>query len=258
MKFSIVTPCFNSERWIRETIESVLSQSGDFDVEYIIMDGGSTDGTLDIIRKYKDIKLFSEKDAGMYDAINRGFEHATGDIFAYINSDDKYEPGAFRAMAEIFSEYPDIMWLKGVASGVYGMQSYHVAQDSVFWRKELWNKVKPIPTKYKLAGDYWLWTQFANFNTLWTASVPASNYRKHKNQLSRDISKYKKEQKEIQTDIGKFPPGPKIFFSLLSKLLFLKPFFIHLYPLLFKQKLHYLEFENNEWAKKISSAYVLK
>ncbi|HEY4500327.1 MAG TPA: glycosyltransferase, partial [Candidatus Paceibacterota bacterium] len=99
MKFSIVTPVYNGQAHIRETIESVLSQEGDFEIEYFIMDGGSTDATVEIVLEYasrdKRVSVFSEKDSGMYDAVNKGFFKATGDVYAYINSDDVYEPGAF-------------------------------------------------------------------------------------------------------------------------------------------------------------------
>ena len=105
MKLSIITPCYNSENFIEETIESVLSQRGDFEIEYIIVDGGSTDRTLSIVRKYNDwiesgsfpikcskanITYISERDKGMYDALAKGFKLVTGDIIAYINSDDFY------------------------------------------------------------------------------------------------------------------------------------------------------------------------
>src|SRR3989344_2070174 len=120
MKFSIVTPVYNGQAHIRETIESVLSQEGDFEIEYFIMDGGSTDSTVKIAREYesrdKRVSVISEKDVGMYDAVNKGFLKATGDVYAYINSDDVYEPGAFATVTSIVSKYPDILWLKGISS----------------------------------------------------------------------------------------------------------------------------------------------
>src|SRR6266540_6551427 len=95
---SIITPSFNQAAYIEATMNSVLSQ--DYPrIEYVIVDGGSTDGTVDIIKKYENKIAWwvSEKDRGQTDAINKGFGHSTGDIFAWINSDDTYEPGAVSA-----------------------------------------------------------------------------------------------------------------------------------------------------------------
>jgi glycosyltransferase involved in cell wall biosynthesis len=201
MKLSIVTPTYNSEKYLKDTIESVLSQAGDFDIEYIFADGGSSDGTLKIIEYYKDqidtgrykiycnsieIKYFSEKDFGMYDAINKGFNLATGEIYAWINSDDVYLQGAFQIICTTFGKFPEIKWLKGITSfikdddlsifkkgvpyiysqdwitrGIYGRDTYFIQQDSVFWRKELWTMSGGANSKLKLAGDYDLWIRFA-------------------------------------------------------------------------------------------------
>jgi glycosyltransferase involved in cell wall biosynthesis len=129
---SIVTPCYNAGRYIEETIRSVLYQEGDFKIDYIIIDGGSTDETLAIIRKYKDLMesrrcclrcndvrldFISERDEGMYDALGKGFERTTGDIIAYINADDYYLPHAFSTVVEIFDKFPEVDWLTGMNMG---------------------------------------------------------------------------------------------------------------------------------------------
>ncbi len=102
MKFSIITPVLNGAATIERTIESVLEQSG-VEVEYIIMDGGSTDGTLEIINRYRDriAVIESRPDKGLYDAMNSGIARASGDVVGIINSDDRYFPGAFAAAADI-------------------------------------------------------------------------------------------------------------------------------------------------------------
>jgi glycosyltransferase involved in cell wall biosynthesis len=173
-KFSVVTPCYNSERYIAETLESVLSQRGPFTLQYILVDGGSTDNTLSVIHKYKarvesgcysgncvgvEFIVISEPDRGMYDAISKGFQLVNGDICCYINSDDFYLPNAFRTALAFFSFYKGrINWLTGIPNiynsfganvkrnlpfkyradfirkGVYGREMSHIQQESIFWR----------------------------------------------------------------------------------------------------------------------------
>jgi glycosyltransferase involved in cell wall biosynthesis len=113
--FSIVTPSFNQAAYIGRTIESVLGQSGGFDVEHWIIDGGSTDGTLDLLRGYGErIKWLSEPDRGQVDAVNKGFRRVGGDIVGWLNSDDVYEPGAFEKVAAAFERAPDAKWCFGL------------------------------------------------------------------------------------------------------------------------------------------------
>ncbi len=116
-RITIITPSFNQGTFIERTIKSVLSQ-GYPDLEYIVVDGGSTDDTLDILRKYeKELRWVSEPDSGQSDAINKGIRMSVGtspgDIVAYLNSDDTYEPGALNKVAEYFQENPACMWLAG-------------------------------------------------------------------------------------------------------------------------------------------------
>ena len=113
-KISIVTPSFNQGQFLEETIHSVLDQKYE-NLEYIVIDGGSTDLSVDIIKKYDErIKYWvSEKDNGQTQAINKGFERATGDIIAYLNSDDRYCLNVFGKIAQYFAQHPNCMWLCG-------------------------------------------------------------------------------------------------------------------------------------------------
>ncbi len=108
MKFSIVTISFNQVEFLERTIQSVLSQTG-VDVEYIVVDPGSTDGSRELIEKYRDriAHVVYEKDKGPADGLNRGFARATGDIFAYLNSDDLLEPDALRRVAAFLTAHPE-------------------------------------------------------------------------------------------------------------------------------------------------------
>lgn len=273
MKFSIITPVYNTATFIAETIESVISQVGNFDIEYIVMDGGSTDDTVEILEKYDQViksgtrpihcnsltfSWYSGKDKGMYDAIDRGLAKASGDIYAWINADDTYAPDAFQKIAEAFATFPEIDWVKGITSnieadgtlirkggvliyeqsllarGVYGRQAYFVEQDSVFWRADLWKKAGKIPPQYRFAGDYWLWIQFAQHAPLWSLNAHISCFRKSAGQLSQQVAKYKNEQHLIVPKTGYEFSLLRTFFTLQSRLApRFKQFFISLYPLLF-------------------------
>src|SRR5262245_45147166 len=118
--FSIITPSYNQGQFLGETIESVISQSGAFSIDYIIVDGGSTDNSVDIIRQYDErlhrggwpvkcqgisYRWVSEQDKGQADALMKGFLMAKGNIFAWVNSDDTYIPGALQAAAVFFREH---------------------------------------------------------------------------------------------------------------------------------------------------------
>ena len=115
MKISIVTPCYNAAATIEETIRSVLDQEG-VDLEYIVCDGGSTDGTADIIRRYESRLAWwvSERDRGQVDAINKGFVRATGDVLGFLNGDDVLAPGALKTVCETFGKNPNADIVQGV------------------------------------------------------------------------------------------------------------------------------------------------
>src|ERR1700736_4205929 len=105
---SIVTPCLNAVRFIARTVESVLEQDYP-NVEYIVMDGGSTDGTLAILERYRDrLHCVSGRDGGVADAVNRGFLSSRGSIFAWLSADDTYLPGAISAVVRRFVSSPDL------------------------------------------------------------------------------------------------------------------------------------------------------
>jgi len=102
-KLSIVTPCYNSETYVREAIKSVLAQKYD-NYEHIVADGGSTDGTLEILEEYSHLKVISEPDEGMYDALNKAISRASGDYVGWLNADDMYAPDAFGTFVQAARE----------------------------------------------------------------------------------------------------------------------------------------------------------
>src|SRR5690348_892777 len=113
-KISLVTPVFNSARYIEQTIRSVLAQDYP-NLEYFIIDGGSTDGTLDIIRRYESqiSGWLSEPDQGMYDALNKGFARTTGEILGWISATDMLHTGGLRVVGSVFRQFPNVEWVTG-------------------------------------------------------------------------------------------------------------------------------------------------
>lgn len=196
---SIITPSFNQGQFIEETIKSVISQEGDFYIDYIIMDGGSTDESVEIIKKYDrlirsgqwnakclgiELTWTSEKDKGQTDAINKGFQRATGEIVSWINSDDMYFSGAFAAVMGHFLKYPedDFVFGDGDVINETGarqwewlsrpynlklLKSYHflwndftnyIMQQATFWRKRVFDKIGLLDESFHYAMDieYWI------------------------------------------------------------------------------------------------------
>ncbi|MHB0965795.1 MAG: glycosyltransferase family 2 protein [Bellilinea sp.] len=200
-RITVVTPSYNQAAFIEETIHSVLDQDYP-NLEYIIVDGGSTDGSVDIIRRYADRLAWwvSEKDRGQTDAINKGFARATGEILAWLNSDDTYQPGALREAATALAEHPQAGLLYGDANYIdeksrvigrfpaaqtdYGRlrRGYvHVPQQSAFFRADLWRKVGPLDPTFFFAMDYDLWVRLARQAPVVYIPRLWANFRLHSN-----------------------------------------------------------------------------
>ena len=253
-RISIMTPSFNQGKYLEETIQSVLQQNYP-DLEYIIIDGGSTDGSADIIRKYADRLAYwvSEPDQGHYDAINKGFARSTGDIMAWLNSDDKYTPWALSVVGEIFATMPEIEW----ATSLYPLHwdaagraiscnvnagftregffrgenvpdaDWHahgwIQQESTFWKRSLWERAGArVDTAYSLAGDFELWARFYRHAELYGVGTPLGGFRLHGEQkTAHHAAAYLQQAKEAFFKHGGRPPGKWESFvsSKLAKLL---------------------------------------
>ncbi len=193
MKVSIITICYNSAQTIAETIDSVVNQTY-VDIEYIIVDGGSSDSTLKIINSFqsKVAKVISEKDEGIYDAMNKGLRVATGDIIGFINADDVINSSDCieKVVQQFISSESDVVYgdkiyvdpsdtskvVRYWTAGNYNKENYKkgwmTPHLSTYIKKELYDKHGEFRTSFKIAGDYELMLRFIYKNDARTTYLP--------------------------------------------------------------------------------------
>ena len=216
-QISVVTPSYNQGEFLEATIRSVLLQAYR-KLEYMVIDGGSDDGSIEIIAKYAQwiSHWASEPDDGQYNAINKGFAAATGDVFAWLNSDDMYAMGGLLVAGEIFSTFGDsVHWITGlpvtwdeagrlcriddlrvyVASlirrGFYeGRSLGWIQQESTLWRRRLWEQGGGVDESHHYASDFKLWLSFAAEEKLFSVRRPIAGFRRHKGQKTSSFDTY--------------------------------------------------------------------
>lgn len=218
-KISVITPSYNQDKYIEKTILSVLNQNYP-NLEYFILDGGSTDNSVKIIKKYQSHLTYwhSKKDNGQSDAIQQGLNLATGEILCWLNSDDILLPNSLNLISELFSKYPKIEWLTSqsiiiddkdqiVRTGLHFGKSrtflrlglYHgkclgfIPQEGTFWRKSLWIKSGSVIPSKNYCMDYQLWKKFAKYSTLVNLEAPLAAFRLQPKQKTADHFYYYKE-----------------------------------------------------------------
>jgi glycosyltransferase involved in cell wall biosynthesis len=219
VKFSIVTPTLNQAAFLRQTLQSILSQQGDFELESIVIDGGSTDGTIELLRSISDPRLrwISEPDRGQAHAINKGLAMCTGDVQAWLNSDDLYLPGALEAVRRAFDDSPLAEWVVGRCSIIdacgreirHGVTRYKdrslrrytyrkllrenfISQPAVFWRRELELAVaRPgaglLEESLHYTMDYDLWLRFGGHSDPRILDTVTSQFRLHESSKSGQV-----------------------------------------------------------------------
>ena len=238
-KISIVTPSYNQAQFIEETIRSVLLQ-GYPNLDYIVIDGGSTDGSIEIIRKYEKYLTYwiSEKDRGQSHAINKGFAKSSGDILCWINSDDLLKPGALDFVGRSFANISIPAWLIGSSElvdstgklinlrisenvtleGVLMWNENWFAQQSTFWNRPMWNAVSELDESLHYAMDFALWLKmFGVADPLLTKEL-LSSYRYQEN--AKCLTQPSKALEEVQAILWQYlkqaPKHPKFRLSLLQ------------------------------------------
>jgi glycosyltransferase involved in cell wall biosynthesis len=221
---SIITPSYNQVRFLEETILSVLAQ--DYPrIEYIIIDGGSTDGSVEIIQHYAErlAGWVSERDQGQTEALNKGFARATGEIFAWLNSDDTYLPGAVSEAVNFLTAHPEAGMVYGDANlidehgeviGQFPARqtdlrrmlrgSVHIPQQTAFFRARLWQQVGPLDLSFYFAMDYDLWVRLAKVAPLIYEPRLWANFRLHGEgkSIARDDRCYPEMLRIYRREVG--------------------------------------------------------
>jgi len=216
LKLSIVTPSFNQGKFIKRTLESVLSRQNYGNIEHIVVDGLSSDETLEILKEHKEkypdkFHYRYEKDTGQADATNKGFKMANGDIIGWLNSDDYYEDNVFQFVADYFSDHPDVDMIYGGCNRIngkgeflrmfeeeYGFKKYNIEnyqdfnydtllnvysgiipQPAAFFRKSVFEKVGYIDENYHFGLDYEFWLRIGKKGKIQRAHRVLGNFRIH-------------------------------------------------------------------------------
>lgn len=204
-KISIITPSFNQVSFLKETVQSIHSQVVDLEIEHIIVDGGSTDGTVEYLQELGDqVIWWSGKDKGQADAVNKGIRMATGEIIGWLNSDDLYLPGSLQAVVDHFGKHPGCRWLYGrcriidksgkerwkwitsyknarLKKFTYTklLRENFISQPAVFFRKDLFEEAGPLDLGLHYAMDYDLWLRFGKISPAGVVLKDLSSFRRH-------------------------------------------------------------------------------
>ncbi|MCM0019861.1 MAG: glycosyltransferase [Tagaea sp.] len=239
VRVSIVTVVRDGAAHIEAALRSVLDQNYP-DLEYIVLDGGSLDGTANIVRRYESRLAFfrTGPDGGQYAALTEGFARATGDVLGWLNADDLHMPWSLATLARLFADLPDMDWVTSrvpvvfradglpiLADEIPGIgpaqfragaavpgapwrRAHGVQQESTFFRRRLWEKAGGFDPACGLAGDFALWCRFAARAELHYVNVPLAGFRRHSGNRSADAARYEAEALAAYRTMGWKPWSP--------------------------------------------------
>jgi glycosyltransferase involved in cell wall biosynthesis len=224
VRFGVVTPTLNGERFLEQTLRSIWSQrSPTIEIDHVIVDGGSTDRTLEVASAFPSRTVVSTDDRGMYDAVNRGMAMVEGDIVGYINADDEIAPGAFDAIAAAFAGHPDAEWVCGRVAYIdadgavlgrmqpvrLSLRSYLglgwscIPQQTVWVRHAFWERIGPFDIEYKNCGDYDWYARALQVQHPLILQETLGHFRLHPGQISLDAEKMQRESRMVQERNGR-------------------------------------------------------
>jgi glycosyltransferase involved in cell wall biosynthesis len=246
-RIALVTPCLNMAPWVEETLNSIHGQ-GYPALEHVVMDGGSTDGTLEILERWKPrlAGVHVGPDSGLYDAVNKGFAHTSGEIMAWLGADDLLLPGALRTVGTVFATFPSVEWITARHQVVYvggghsivgndhhgfGRKAFLRAQyllggtwpastfiqaESSFWRRSLWERAGGrLSTEHGPAGDFELWARFFEHAQVAGINALLGAFRVRAGQTSRAHGdRYLEECLRVLREHSGGPPGPLVRYVL--------------------------------------------
>lgn len=216
MKISIITPSLNQSAYLRQTMHSILSQRGDFELQWVVVDGGSTDGTVGLLQGLNDSRVnwTSEPDGGQAAAMNKGLKRAQGQVVGWLNSDDLYLPGALEEVSRIFTQRPEAQWVVGqcgivdrqgleIRTGVtryknrslrkYSYQKLlrenMISQPAVFWRKDFIQQVGVLDESLHYTMDYDLWLRMGRISQPVRVERELARFRIHDDSKSGKVNR---------------------------------------------------------------------
>ena len=202
---SVITPSFNQGQYIRQTVESVLSQNYPH-LDYTIVDGCSTDTTLAVLQPYsRQLHLISEPDTGQTNALNKGLHRATGEVVCWLNSDDYFLPGTLRRVGQFFAQHPDVLWLTGdclivdetgqtiqqpirqykrllrrLPAGMFLGMTNAICQPATFWRRSAHDQLGYLDESLRYTMDYDWWLRLSRVQPPAVLPEPLTAFRIHK------------------------------------------------------------------------------